>query len=81
MIKLTQHLWSRLYPDQSNGLGFEIQDIWESAKEELPHSTDHIKLSLQSQSNIGNIVMHDVNIEETKLKTSGLTLSLYSWSD
>ena len=42
MIRLTLHLWSKLHPDQSDGLGFEIQDVWESTKEELPHSTDHI---------------------------------------
>jgi len=28
--------------DQSDRLGFEIQDVWESAKEELSHSTNHI---------------------------------------
>ena len=29
-------------PDQSDKLGFEIKDVWKSAKEEIPHSTDHI---------------------------------------
>jgi len=42
MIRLILHLRSKLHPDQSNRLEFEIQDVWKSAKEELPHSTDHI---------------------------------------
>jgi len=42
MIKLTQHLWSRLHPDQLDGLGFEIEDIWKSTKEKLSYPTDHI---------------------------------------
>ena len=42
MIKLTLHFWLKLYLDQSDGLGFEIQDAWESAKEKLLHSIDHI---------------------------------------
>jgi len=33
LIKLTLHLWSKLHPDQFDGLGFGIQDIWDSAKE------------------------------------------------
>jgi len=32
-------------PDQSDGLGFEIQDAWESAKENLPYSMDHITVN------------------------------------
>jgi len=31
-----------IHPDQSDRLGFEIQDAWESAKEKVPHSMDHI---------------------------------------
>jgi len=31
-----------LHPDQSDGLEFEIQDVWKNAKEELPSLTDHI---------------------------------------
>jgi len=42
MIKLTLHLRSTLHHDQSDGLGSQIQDVWEGAKENLPHSTDHI---------------------------------------
>ena len=44
MSKLTIHLLSRRYPDQSDVLEFEIQDVWESAKEKLPHSMDHITI-------------------------------------
>ena len=42
VIKLILHLWSKIHPDQSDGLGVEIQDAFESAKEKLPHWTDHI---------------------------------------
>ena len=44
-IKLTLHLWLKLHPDHLDRLGFEIQDAWESAKEELPHSTEHITVN------------------------------------
>jgi len=79
MIRLTLHLWSKLHPDQSHGLGFEIQDVWESAKEKFPYSTDHIMVDRRrAESNISDIVVHDVNIEETKLETSVLALSFFS---
>jgi len=42
MIKLTLHLWSKIHPDQSDGLEFEIHDAWKSTKEKLPYSMDHI---------------------------------------
>jgi len=32
----------KLHPDQSDGLGFGIQDAWESSKEKLSHSMDYI---------------------------------------
>jgi len=34
------HLWSKLHPDQSNGIGFRIQDVWESTKEDFTLSKD-----------------------------------------
>ena len=65
MIKLTLYLWSKIHPDQSDELGFEIQDVWKSAKEELPPSTDHIAVDrCRADRNIGDIMMHDVNIKE-----------------
>jgi len=33
----------KFYPNQSDGLGFAIQDVW-SAKEELPTSTNHLMI-------------------------------------
>ena len=42
MIKLTLYLWSKLHSDQWDGLGFKIQDAWESAKEKLSYLMDHI---------------------------------------
>ena len=38
----------------------------------------HHGRSTLSRPNIINITMHNLNIEETKLETSGLTLSLFS---
>jgi len=31
-----------IHLDQSDGLGFEIQDAWKSAKEKIPYSIDYI---------------------------------------
>ena len=62
MIRLLLHLLSKLHPDQSDGLGFEIQDVWESAEKALPPST-RSHHGMPSRLNSGDI-MHDVNIEE-----------------
>jgi len=39
----------------------------------------HHGQSTSSRSSIVHITIHDVNIEETKLETSILALSLFSW--
>ena len=45
MIKLTLHLWSKLHLEQSDGLGLEIQYVWESAKENFASSKDVPRLA------------------------------------
>jgi len=44
MIKLTLYLRSKIHPDQSDGLEFDSQDAWESDKEKLSHSMNHIMI-------------------------------------
>jgi len=43
-----------------------------------PFNESHHGRSTSSRPNIVDIMMHDVNIEETKLETSFLDLSLFS---
>jgi len=61
-------------------LGFEIQDVWKSAKEEFSSITgSHHGRSMPSRPNSGDIMMHDVNVEEkTKVRCQSLALSLFS---
>jgi len=77
MIKLILHLWSKLHANQSDGLGFEIQDVWKNAKEAFSFNGSYHDRLTPSQPNIVDIVMHDVNIKETKLETLILALSLF----
>jgi len=55
----------------------EIQDVWKSAKEELLPSTDRITVDHAELTEFVDIMMHDANIEESKLETSVLALSLF----
>ena len=80
MIRLTLHLWLKLHPDLSDALEFEIQDVWKSAKEKLLLIQQiAFGQSTLSRPDIIDIVMHDVNIEETKLETLILALLIFSW--
>jgi len=52
----------------------------EHQKKAFSFNGSHHGRPTPSRPNIGDNVMHDVNIEETKLETSVLALSLFSWS-
>ena len=76
MIRLILYLWSKLHPDQSDGLGFGIQDVWESTQRKASSfNGSHHGRSTLSLPNIGDIMMHDVNIKE-KTKTKCQVFSL-----
>ena len=84
LIKLILHLWSKFHPDQSDGLGFEIQDAWESAKEKLSHSTDHIMVDWSRVD--WTLLMHDWRNDKAKNSDFSLVtllmirLTLHFWS-
>jgi len=69
--QLTLHFWSKLRDPKY----FKVRQ-----RRAPSFIGSHYGRSTMSRLNIVDIMMHDVNIEETKCKTSVLSLSLFSWS-
>jgi len=71
MIRLTLHLWSKLWDPRC---------LEECQRKASSFNGSHYGQSTLSRPNIIDITVHDVNIEETKLETLILALSLFLWS-
>ena len=71
MIRLTLRFWSKLQDPRC---------LEEYQRRASSFNESHYGWSTSGRSIIIDIIIHDVNIEEIKLETLVLTLSLFSWS-
>jgi len=76
----TLYLWSKLHPDQSDGLGFGIQDARESAKEKSLYSMDHITIDRRWADRALLTLWCMISISKNDKARNVLALSLFSES-